>query len=736
MQRLADTWNQARPAIVARRPEEARSGLRTKEEGMMKSAGTVFLVLVAAILSTGSQSFAQIPGGSLDPTTVPKYVEDLIIPPVMPAAGQITVRGTGRIDTYEIEVVQFDQQILPTGFPQTTVWSYAALGRPETRNYPAFTVETKSNRPTRVRWINNLVDGSGNFLPHLLAVDQTAHWANPPQVCREGASRTDCAGTSQDPYLGPVPMVTHVHGAHVGPESDGYPEAWWLPAANNIPPSFATEGSLFGEFVDSAATAGDAIFQYPNDQPEATLWYHDHTLGMTRLNVYAGPAGFWLIRGGDQEEFLNLPGPAPKKNSFKNLKGKKFFEIPIVIQDRSFDDDGSLFYPDNRAFFEGLVPDQLDIDFAPDSDVLPIWNPEAFFNTMVVNGRTWPKLDVEPRRYRFRLLNGCNSRFLNLALFVENPDGTLSSVELPFFQIGAEQGLLPNVVEIRTGQTTVLPGGGLPGTPVPADSAEQALLMAPAERADVIVDFAGLAPGTKVRMINTGSDAPFAGFPIDEGDLADPGTTGQVMQFVVGALSDPDPSTAPQDLVLAPVPPLVSDNTRQVSLNEEESAVVCVEEQPDGSLVQVPGSVPPECAAGGEVFGPTAALLGTLDDQGAGVPLLWGNAITENPALGSTETWEIFNFTADAHPIHIHLVGFQVVDREIFGGTPVAPQPWELGLKDTVIAFPGEITRVRATFDIPGLYVWHCHIVEHEDNEMMRPYCVGDLANCPANVIP
>ncbi len=689
-------------------------------------------LVVCAFLASSpgtSASAAPLSGGSLDPLSVPKYATSLIIPPEMPAAGTVRLKGKSgpKLPYYEIELVQFSQQILPPGLPLTTVWSYAARGHPETRNYPGFTVENKVGLPTRVKWVNGLVDVNGNYLPHLLPVDQTVHWANPPQDCKEGPARPDCEGTSQAPYAGPVPMVTHVHGAHVGPESDGYAEAWWLPNATNIPAGYATRGTRFGQFDPSNVEPGTAVFQYPNDQRDMTLWYHDHALGMTRSNVYAGPAGFWLLRS-SQETSLNLPRPAPR---LKDKPGTRYYEIPIAIQDRSFDADGSLFYPDNRAFFEGLDPDQLQIDFAPDSDVAPIWNPEAFFNTMVVNGRTWPKLDVEPRRYRFRLLNGCNARFLNLSLWTVDENGN-RLVELPFYVFGNESGLLPKVVKITTGTVELLPGNGGPGVPAPAKHPDQALLMGNAERADVIVDFTGLAPRTLVRMFNTGPDAPFGGFPIDPAEVADPDTTGQVMQFVVGKLRAPDTSAPAQQLVLQPIAPLVPTVTRQASLNEGESEVVCVQEV-NGDLVQVFGSTPPNCAGGGFPFGPTIALLGTLAGDGSGIPLRWADGITENPALGATELWEIHNFTADAHPIHLHLVNFQVVDREPFGGAPYAPEAWETGYKDTVIAYPGEITRIRATFDIPGLYVWHCHIVEHEDNEMMRPYCVGTPGvDCPA----
>ena len=676
---------------------------------------------LAALVWTAAAGAAPLPGGSLDPMRIPKYMDSLIIPPEMPVAGVINEPGGKKIPYYEIEVVQFSQQILPRkgwgrrgrgAFPRTTVWSYAAVGHPETRNYPAFTVEADANQPTRVKWINNLVDAQGGFLPHLLPVDQTLHWANPPQECADGSVRTECRGVSKNFYTGPVPMVTHVHGAHVGPESDGYPEAWWLPAANNIPGGYASEGALYDQFDRSNTQPGTAVFQYPNDQRPATLWYHDHTLGMTRLNVYAGPAGFWLLRG-NEEAALDLPGPAPSAGDGPN---RRYYEIPIVIQDRSFNRDGSLFYPRDRAFFEGLRASQLKIAFSPDSDVAPTWNPEAFFNTMVVNGRTWPRLEVEPRKYRLRLLNGCNSRFLILKLAVDPlAERPVESVAASFHQIGSDGGLLPQ--------------------PVVLDE----LLMGPAERADVIVDFSAFAPGSEIYLINEGPDEPYGGgVPGIDFDPADPGTTGQVMKFTVVPLHGPDRSALPN--ALPPVSPLVPTTTRVVSLNEEESLQVCAIELSNGIVQQLDDVLPgpdfaERCeAAGGFVFGPTAALLGTLAPDGTGMPRMWSDAITENPALNATEMWEIHNFTADAHPIHLHLVQFQVVERQPMDGVAYPAEPWESGWKDTVIAYPGEITRIRATFDRQGLYVWHCHILEHEDNEMMRPYCVGDAASCPVPV--
>jgi FtsP/CotA-like multicopper oxidase with cupredoxin domain len=381
----------------------------------------------------------------------------------------------------------------------------------------------------------------------------------------------------------------------------------------------------------------------------------------------------------------------------------EYTEIPIVIQDRSFNANGSLYYPDNRAFFEGLDPNKLQIPFIPDiacdglpSDVSPIWNPEFFGNMMVVNGFTWPKLEVEQRRYRFRFLNGCNSRFLVLKM-TKNPRTNNDGFNVPdpnirFWQIGAEQGFLPS--------------------PAMLDH----LLMAPAERADVIVDFTNFPVGTEIYLVNDGPDAPFGGISLE--DLSDWESTGQVMKFIVKSATSADTTTPPDQLFLPTLPVLpATDVTRQVSLNEEESGSVRVTEDENGNIVL-------DCE-NGEVFGPTSALLGTLNPDGSGNPLLWMDPISENPALGATEEWEIHNFTEDAHPIHIHLIKFKVLGRGADGTQ--TPETWEEGFKDTVIAYPGEITRVKMKFDLPGYYVWHCHIVEHEDNEMMRPYHIGPI---------
>jgi hypothetical protein len=293
-------------------------------------ATTIVVMVGLVTTSTFTTAFAQpLPGGSLDPTSIPKYVTPLVIPPVM--------NNDGVADSYDIAVRQFQQQILPGGiwntingrsdmFAATTVWSYGPAADPVPAiapdagsqfNYPAYTVETVSHVPVGVRWINDLVAPNGDCRPHLLSIDQTLHWANPLMDCRDGTTRTDCSGDNPDPYDGPVPVVTHVHGAHVDPHSDGYPEAWWLPVCNQTG-GLATSGSLFDDATGTnPGNLGYADYLYRQDQPATTLWYHDHSLGMTRSNAYAGPAGFWLVRGGKYDKVIDgttddpavLPGP-------------------------------------------------------------------------------------------------------------------------------------------------------------------------------------------------------------------------------------------------------------------------------------------------------------------------------------------------------------------------------------------------------------------------------------------
>ena len=572
-------------------------------------------------------------------------------------------------------------------------------------------------------------------MPHLLPVDPTLHWANPPGGTATRDTRPTFA-TTPGAYTGPVPFVTHVHGAHTHEDSDGYPEAWYLPLADNIPPGYARTGTFFDIYNerhknDWNKKGGSAKFKYPNDQRASTLWYHDHALGMTRTNVYAGPAGFYLLRGGAGDKVIDkrtkktakLPGPAPKvgDDPFATTYG----EIPIAIQDRAFKTDGSLFYPDSRAFFEN---DPNFGPFIPDSDVSPIWNPEFFGDTIVVNGRTWPYLEVQRKRYRFRFLNGNNSRVLVLKLTTSprdnNDNFNTPDANVKFWQIGNE--------------------GGFLAVPAKLDQ----LLIGGAERADVIIDFSKLAAGDRVYLVNDGPDAPFNGLPASNADpafadylIADAATTGKVMEFRVAAAVVNDKTTPPEFLGLPAIAPVgTTKRVRNLTLNE---------------LVSLSG---PTAGV------PIAALLGTANittpptppwlANGEPNPLFttpmgWDEVedpVSENPGVGDVEEWRIWNLTADAHPIHLHLVQFQVVGRRTFdangliaenapGGISAAgsnlPMPWETGLKDTVISYPNELLTIKAKFDLGGRFVWHCHTGEHEDNEMMRPDLVGPEPPAP-----
>ncbi len=697
----------------------------------LASAGT--LAAYAAARS-GPIALAAIPGGTLDPAAVPKFAVPLLIPPAMPGRDIAALADGSRVDTYEISVRQIEQQMLPGGWPTTTVWAFGPLrpdGSTDQHHAPSHTIEAQQGRPVRITWVNALVDSQGRFLPHLLPVDPSLHWANPLRRPGHGEARTDTRpdltgltyvppSAFTDPsaqytaYDGPVPWVTHLHGAMgLGDESDGYPEAWYLPPATNLPSGISANGRWRDFFVARFAAkygvktvAGQQLSHYPNDNRASTLWFHDHTLGMTRLNVYAGPAGFFLLREGkDGAQRIRdtrrgqgtavLPGPAPAQG---DASGTRYYEIPLAIQDRSFTADGSLFYPDSRAFF-----DETGEPYYPASDVAPIWTPEFFGNTIIVNGRTWPYLETEQRRYRFRVLNGCNSRALILDL------SAVPGVDV--WQIGNDGGFLPAPFHVTGG-------------------ADNRVLLGPAERADLIVDFTRVPLGEHV-LRNVGPDDPFGGGDIGvDFDPADPDGTGQVMQFRVVPIVGVDNTTPPENLSLPKLKKLPkARSTRRLALIEQMSTTA--EDAPVAALL-------------GTVTGDPTSAAGATASSGE-----WMDAVTENPATGASEVWEIYNLTADAHPIHLHEVAFTVLGRQDItvgeapparddghlamtgairvapGSVAMPPESGEEGRKDTVLAYPGQVTRLHAHFRTAGRFVWHCHVLEHEDNEMMRPLQVG-----------
>lgn len=512
-----------------------------------------------------------------------KFVDALPFPPVLKPKD-----SSGDIPLYEVTMKQVKQK-LHRDLPPTTVWGYNGM-------YPGPTFEVRRSQPILVEWKNKLP------FEHLLPVDRTLHGSEPDKPS--------------------VRTVVHLHEGRVRPENDGYPEAWFTRNFKNVGPKFAHQ-----------------IYYYPNCQRPATLWYHDHALGITRLNVYAGLAGFYILRDKKEEE-LNLPS------------GK--FEVPLVIQDRSFFPNGELFYPTQP----GHEPPPAPQPPPPIDPTLPNPSvvPEFFGNTILVNGKVWPFLEVEPRKYRFRILNGSNARFYRIRL----------SSGQDFVQIGTEGGLLETPINVSQ------------------------ILLSPAERVDVIVDFSNHS-GQNIILTN---DAPA---PFPSGDPPSPDLT-QIMEFrVKSKLSKPDKSKIPAKLS-------------------------CLERLNPDDAVTIRKNVLVETT---DEFGRLKLLLNNLNwDQ---LPL------TETPYNGTIEIWELYNTTPDTHPIHLHLVTFQILNRAVFTGNPNGPDlvvgppqppdPNERGWKDTVRANPGEVTRIIARFGpFTGIYPWHCHILEHEDHDMMRPY--------------
>ena len=608
-----------------------------------------------------------VPGGSLDPLGIPKYVTALPRLGVMPSTGVTSYNGAP-VDTYVIASRQFTQQMLPSGYPSTTVWGYGSPSVSGTFHAPALTIEAKYDGPVRVTWANQLVDSSGNYLPHLFTVDPTLHWANPPGGVSGRDTHTTFASTPP-PYTGPVPLVTHLHGAHVTEESDGYPEAWTLPAAGNIPAGYAAVGSFYDQYKAEAAARygvawqpGTSIYQYPNDQRATAMWYHDHTLGMTRVNVQSGLAGFYLLRGGPGDLPAGVLPSGPQ-------------EIAMMLQDRSFNKDGSLFFPGSRTFFGDTTAGG---PWIPTTDTPPYWNPEYFANTVLVNGAVWPVWNVARRRYRLRVLNASNARTYLLKVVTNPLADRPASAALPIWQLGADGGFLP----------------------IPAQLDEA--IIAPAERADLILDFTNVPAGTELYLINEGPDEPYhGGVPNTDFTAADYYTTGQVMKIVVAdsVAAITDSTVPPGQLSLPAIAPLGRPaQAFSVSLNEIDSTFY----------------------GGAPIYG----TLGTLNADGTPNSRFWDDPVDVQPVAGNVVEFDLVNFTVDGHPIHIHQTQFQVISRTGSDGTVRPPEPWETGTKDTVLAFPGETTKLRAYFDIPGRYVYHCHIIDHEDNEMMRPFDV------------
>jgi spore coat protein A len=492
---------------------------------------------------------------ALDPNTLTPFVDPLPIPGLARSNGTRPnpENSAIKIPYYRLPIQTFETSVHRDMKP-TRMWGFGGM-------FPGPTFDLESGQAVLVEWANELPH------EHFLPIDHTLHGAEADQP--------------------PVRAVAHLHGGKVPPESDGYPENWIVPG-NSV------------------------VYHYPNQQDAAMLWYHDHAMGINRLNIFAGLAGAYILRD-MAEEALRLP--------------KERYEIPLVLSDRMFDKDGQLYYP---------VSDKAD---AP-------WIPEFFGNANLINGKLFPFLEVEPRKYRFRVLNASNGRFYHLSL----------ANKLPFHVIGTDQGLV--------------------GAPLSIGK----IMIAPGERLDLVIDFKDSA-GSKI-LLN--DDAV------------------SLLQFRVSGSGVNDDSVLPSTLRgIEKLQESAAVKTRLLSLDEADD------------LVQ----------------NPVKMLLNGKS---------WHDPVTENPVLNSTEIWSFVNPTDDSHPIHLHLVKFQILDRRKienfayvshqqirFTGPVVPPDPDEVGWKDTVRAHPGMMTRIIARFEgYAGRYVWHCHILEHEDNEMMRPYDV------------
>ncbi|NOU21103.1 MAG: multicopper oxidase domain-containing protein [Methyloglobulus sp.] len=598
---------------------------RTNDTTSMTPTG---IVTTLSLGSISDPAYSTVPTANnpyakpiLNPATIPQFAMPL--PNLLHPSNVLNYWFSGNL--LNLDIKQIKSPILPPGFPVTDVFTYGY-------RYPAQTIIARSTEPT----LN--LSGLGQPLSiqyndtrtqtrHLLPVDKSIHGA--------------MGGEPE------IRSVTHLHGIKkVDQSSDGYPEAWLSPNGQT------------GDQFSMPPTVGynPAAFNYPNNQEATLLWYHDHTLGMTRLDVYSGLAGLYVVR--DDNEMAKIAA---------NQLPSGPYEIPLLLQDRMFHTDGSLAYPD-------VAPAGTTSSATGKPIPSPSMQPEFFGNVMVVNGVSWPYLEVEPRRYRFRVLNGSNSRFYTLKIEtcpVTPAGGVPQPCATPrtFKVIGTE--------------------GGFLNAPVTVSS----LTVAPAERYDLIVDFTGVAAGTKFTLTNY-ANSPFQGIPAaGAATTIVTGIDDRLVEFRVNQpLSAKPNAVIPASLRLAAVPaltPTAGIPVRQVMLADNT-----------------------------DEFGRVVPSLGTL----AGGLKGWMDPITEQPKAGTIETWEIYNASTDSHPIHLHGGHFQLLNRQTYGAaapdtTPLQEKTW----KDTIIAHPSQITRIKVKFDNAGLFAWHCHILEHEDHDMMRP---------------
>ena len=626
----------------------------------------------ASLLKTHTAHAAILAAGLSDPAAQPLFTN---LAPNALSAGFKYVPKNNKLSIVARQTVQMTGLVDDNDVAlPTTVWGYGENSSGVT--WPGRTIERHVNdNPLEITWQNKLTDATGNPLPHLLPVDASLHWAYSLHGYEQNSIEQDG-----------VPLVPHVHGGRNDSPFDGNPEYFFSPGFSVRGPRWVDQKYIYGG-SDWNNAAG-------------MMWYHDHALGITRLNVYAGLAGFFPLRDDDDTGTAANPLGLPADP----------YELGFAVQDRMFRNTGELFYPafpgdpayDDFITGEGVV---LPPDFGPTALA------EFFGDHMVVNGIIWPKYSVEQRQYRVRFMNGTDSRFMRLKLKVVAAGETdpAQGAEVPFYIIGSDQSLRSTAALVN--EVDFMPG----------------------ERLDMVIDFKDVPPDSRVIVENILGDSPFGGDLPEVEDLFPDRRTDRVMAFdvevpfnqmVVDSNISDGYFLGGDVAVIAPV-----TRTRKLALFE-----------------------------GTDEHGRLQPLLGTAEEvtdvTGFSVngAMPWHTPITENPGLGDTEIWEIYNATGDAHPVHVHLVHFEVLDRQRFTAKsieqPLLQHNGEFGVgfrlekiktkgkkrvldaseqtrRDMVMALPGEVTRIKMTFDKPGRYVWHCHILSHEDHEMMRPFHVG-----------
>ena len=647
----------------------------------------------ASLLKTHTAHAAILSAGLSDPAAQPLFVNPV---PNALSAGFKYVPKANKLRIIARQAVQMTGLVGADGVTPvpTTIWGYGENGAGVT--WPGMTIERHVNdKPLEITWQNKLTDAAGNPLPHLLPVDTSLHWA----YSLHGASSINGVDYRQYSIAqNGVPLVPHVHGGKNDSLVDGNPEYFFSPGYGVRGPRWVQKRYRYGG-SEWNNTAG-------------MMWYHDHALGITRLNVYAGLAGFYPLRDDNDTGKEGNPAGLPADP----------YELGYAVQDRMFRNTGELFYSafPGDPFYADFIDDE-GVVLPP--DIFPGGGPAAlaefFGDHMVVNGLIWPKASVEQRQYRVRFLNGTDSRFMRLKLKVivdgaSNLAATdpAAGYDLPFLVIGSDQSLRASAATVNE------------------------VDFSPGERLDLVIDFKNVPDGSRVIVENLLGDSPFGGDLPGPGDVFPERRTDRVMAFDVEV----------------PVNAMVADTS--VTDGDYLGGGVNISTTPATPVRKL------ALFEGTDEFGRLQPLLGTAepvqDVNGDTVTgsLTWFQPITENPVLGSTEIWEIYNATGDAHPVHVHLVHFEVINREGFTSEVVAqpteqhngtqgvgfrlenivtygnvsgPGASEQTRRDMVMALPGEVTRIKMTFDKPGRYVWHCHILSHEDHEMMRPFHVGPV---------